>query len=70
MYNKVRNRHLIALHPPSNNAPAQMVQTYSINDLQSIGKACRSQLPPASAVQAMFQYELQRQTEVEHLFHV
>ncbi|KAK5109279.1 hypothetical protein LTR62_007153 [Meristemomyces frigidus] len=43
---------------------------YSEIDLQTIGKSCSMQLPPASAVQAMFMYELQRQTEVEKLFHV
>lgn len=44
------------------------VQQYSQTTLKTIGEQCRSRLPPAPAVQAMFLYEMQRQTEVERLF--
>ncbi|KAK1081694.1 hypothetical protein LTR33_004468 [Friedmanniomyces endolithicus] len=42
---------------------------YTIDELKSLGRACSNRLPPASAVQAMFLYEMQRQTEIEKLFH-
>ncbi|KAF2216475.1 hypothetical protein CERZMDRAFT_81573 [Cercospora zeae-maydis SCOH1-5] len=45
------------------------VQQYEPKDLVDIGKQCSNRLPPASAVQAMFLYEMQRQTESERLFH-
>ena len=41
---------------------------YEHNELMAIGKLCGSRLPPASAVQAMFLYEMQRETECEKLF--
>ena len=41
---------------------------YSVDELKTIGSASSTRLPPASAVQAMFLYEFQRQTEVEALF--
>lgn len=46
-----------------------MAPTYTNNELRSIGERCSNRLPPASAVQAMHSYELQRDTEVERLFH-
>ncbi|KAM3422930.1 hypothetical protein BST61_g413 [Cercospora zeina] len=45
------------------------IQQYEPEDLIHIGKQCNNRLPPASAVQAMFLYEMQRQTESERLFH-
>lgn len=45
--------------------PAQ----YSAQDLKVIGKQCGNRLPPATAVQAMFLYEMQREVEAERLFH-
>ncbi|KAK1058239.1 hypothetical protein LTR74_013525 [Friedmanniomyces endolithicus] len=50
-------------------APATMGTRYTIDELKSLGRACSNRLPPASAVQAMFLYEMQRQTEIEKLFH-
>ncbi|KAK0264323.1 hypothetical protein B0A54_06292 [Friedmanniomyces endolithicus] len=50
-------------------APATMSTRYTIDELKSLGRACSNRLPPASAVQAMFLYEMQRQTEIEKLFH-
>ncbi|KAK0288327.1 hypothetical protein LTR91_021910 [Friedmanniomyces endolithicus] len=50
-------------------APARMRTRYTIDELKSLGRACSNRLPPASAVQAMFLYEMQRQTEIERLFH-
>lgn len=46
----------------------KMPQRYTVYDLQSIGTQCHNRLPPASAVQAMYLYEMQRQSEVESLF--
>lgn len=45
-----------------------MVKQYSEYDLKEIGKQCGNRLPPASAVQAMFLYEMQRESELEKLF--
>ena len=45
-----------------------MASHYSPSELKDIGKQSRTKLPPASAVQAMFMYEMQRETEVESLF--
>ncbi|KAK4959194.1 hypothetical protein LTR10_003994 [Elasticomyces elasticus] len=53
---------------PSRGARAEMSCHYSIEELKSLGFSCSKRLPPASAVQAMFLYEMQRQSEVEHLF--
>ncbi|KAK5723356.1 hypothetical protein LTR15_005054 [Elasticomyces elasticus] len=53
---------------PSRGARAEMSSHYSIEELKSLGFSCSKRLPPASAVQAMFLYEMQRQSEVEHLF--
>lgn len=56
--------------PPSEDSlHAPAVQRYGAEDLVGIGRQCRNRLPPASAVQAMFLYELQRETEAERLFH-
>ena len=44
------------------------MQQYTESDLKKIGKQCGNRLPPASAVQAMFLYEMQRETELETLF--
>ena len=41
---------------------------YGEHRLREIGKQCGESLPPASAVQAMFLYEMQRQSEQERLF--
>jgi chromosome segregation ATPase len=41
---------------------------YDMNALKKIGTQCKSRLPPANAVQAMFLYEMQRQAEVQALF--
>ncbi|KAK4546417.1 hypothetical protein LTR36_002094 [Oleoguttula mirabilis] len=41
---------------------------YGAEELRHIGSICGQRLPPASAVQAMFQYELHRQSEAESLF--
>jgi chromosome segregation ATPase len=41
---------------------------YSDLALRDIGQQCAHKLPPASAVQAMFLYEMQRETEAEQLF--
>ncbi|KAK3684676.1 hypothetical protein LTR37_020043 [Vermiconidia calcicola] len=45
-----------------------MSRQYSDSRLRAIGKLCQNKLPPASAVQAMFLYEMQRETELEKLF--
>ena len=42
---------------------------YDQSDLKAIGAQCKNKLPPASAVQAMFLYEMQRESEVEARFH-
>ena len=42
---------------------------YTPHQLRQIGQKCGNRLPPASAVQAMFLYELQRESELESLFH-
>lgn len=42
--------------------------TYTPSQLKTIGQQCSQRLPPANAVQAMFLYEMQRQTESEQLF--
>ncbi|KAK4632196.1 hypothetical protein CLAFUW4_03287 [Fulvia fulva] len=44
-------------------------KTFTSTQLRRIGEVCSKRLPPASAVQAMFMYELQRESEVESLFH-
>ncbi|KAK3669339.1 hypothetical protein LTR78_010762 [Recurvomyces mirabilis] len=41
---------------------------YSAEELGTIGRICHGRLPPASIVQAMFMYELQRQADNEKLF--
>ena len=41
---------------------------YNADDLKAIGHMCSNRLPPASSVQAMFLYEMQRETELERLF--
>lgn len=46
---------------------AQQPITYTGDQLKAIGRTCAEHLPPASAVQAMFMYEMQRQTEAEQL---
>ena len=48
---------------------AAAVQHYDPEDLMGIGRQCSNRLPPASAIQAMFLYEMQRETEAERLFH-
>ncbi|SMY21609.1 unnamed protein product [Zymoseptoria tritici ST99CH_1A5] len=42
---------------------------YTGAELNSIGKQCSARLPPTSAVQAMFLYELQRKADDEKFFH-
>ena len=42
---------------------------YDATALKAIGTMCGNKLPPASSVQAVFLYEMQRQTEQERLFH-
>ncbi|KAI7090858.1 hypothetical protein KC356_g1145 [Hortaea werneckii] len=42
---------------------------YSGDELRRIGARCANRLPPASALQQMFEYELKRGTETEKLFH-
>ncbi|KAK5132011.1 hypothetical protein LTR08_000432 [Meristemomyces frigidus] len=49
-------------------AQSQTARHYGSDELKRIGDVCSTRLPPASAVQAMFAYELQRQSEVESLF--
>ncbi|KAF7189176.1 hypothetical protein HII31_09598 [Pseudocercospora fuligena] len=49
--------------------PASSFTTYNQNFLKQIGGKCADKLPPASAIQAMFLYEMQRETEAEKLFH-
>ena len=41
---------------------------YTAHELRRIRAVCSWRLPPASMVQAMFLYEMQRETEVESLF--
>jgi chromosome segregation ATPase len=45
-----------------------MGRQYDAESLRNIGERCINKLPPASAVQAMFLYEMQRETEAEKLF--
>lgn len=45
-----------------------MARNYTPTALRAIGEQCGGKLPPASAVQRMFLYELQRETEAEKLF--
>lgn len=45
-----------------------MAKQYSGAALKKIGEQCGHKLPPASAVQAMFMYEMQRESELERLF--
>lgn len=45
------------------------LKSYSVESLKGIESQCRGRLPPASAVQAMLLYELQRESETEKLFH-
>jgi hypothetical protein len=45
-----------------------MGRQYDAESLRGIGEQCINKLPPASAVQAMFLYEMQRETEAEKLF--
>jgi len=45
-----------------------MARHYTVTELKRIGDQCSNKLPPASAVQAMFLYEMQRETELESLF--
>ncbi|KAF2165283.1 hypothetical protein M409DRAFT_24662 [Zasmidium cellare ATCC 36951] len=52
--------------PPTHNASSMI--TYTPTALKIIGQQCSQRLPPANAVQAMFLYELQRQSESEQLF--
>lgn len=54
---------------PEDSFHAPVVQRYRAEDLVGIGRQCSNRLPPASAVQAMFLYELQRESEAERLFH-
>lgn len=54
---------------PSQVNDAAPIKQYEPEDLIHIGKQCSNRLPPASAVQAMFLYEMQRQSESESLFH-
>lgn len=53
----------------SSESEKKMVRTYSNDTLRTVGVQCGGKLPPASAVQAMFLYEMQRETEAERLFH-
>ncbi|CZT19707.1 uncharacterized protein RCC_05559 [Ramularia collo-cygni] len=55
-------------HGASPDSKSKSPSTYTSESLKKIGESCKNRLPPASAVQAMFLYELQRQTEVEKLF--
>ncbi|EME86818.1 uncharacterized protein MYCFIDRAFT_77366, partial [Pseudocercospora fijiensis CIRAD86] len=64
------------LSNPNNNSagstsatPASSFTTYNQDFLKQVGVKCANKLPPASAIQAMFLYEMQRQTEAEKLFH-
>lgn len=43
-------------------------KTFTPTQLRRIGEVCSKCLPPASTVQAMFMYELQRESEAESLF--
>jgi len=48
---------------------ATMATKYSPERLKQLRELCETRLPPASAVQAMFLYELEREKENEKLFH-
>ena len=48
--------------------PTVEAKTFTSTQLRRIGEVCSKRLPPASTVQAMFMYELQRESEVESLF--
>lgn len=57
--------------PPPPRVPATKTTplvTYNPTEFKTIGQQCARRLPPANAVQAMFLYEMQRQTEEEQLF--
>lgn len=54
---------------PGTRLGSAAVQHYVPEDLMGIGRQCSNRLPPASAIQAMFLYEMQRETEAERLFH-
>lgn len=56
---------LAAFHVPT----ANMAAKYSPERLKQLRDLCETRLPPASAVQAMFLYELEREKENEKLFH-
>lgn len=45
-----------------------MGRSYETTSLKEIGKRCSNRLPPASTVQAIFQYELHREADVEARF--
>ena len=53
----------------TNPVAVNMAVHYDPSHLKAIGTQCKNKLPPASAVQAMYLYELQRESEVEALFH-
>ncbi|KAK4505179.1 hypothetical protein PRZ48_003142 [Zasmidium cellare] len=56
--------------PPSGGQPSSgTIRTYAPAELRTIGRQCSQRLPPANAVQAMFLYEMQRESESEQLFH-
>ncbi|CAK3860227.1 Hypothetical predicted protein [Lecanosticta acicola] len=55
--------------PPPAPASSPPIAQYTPHQLRKIGEQCGNRLPPASAVQSMFLYEMQRQTELESLFH-
>lgn len=57
-----------SLSPSSTSAYTPPPTMYTATALKTIGQKCSERLPPASAVQAMFLYEMQRQTEEEQLF--
>lgn len=46
-----------------------MAQKYSQEELKTLREQCKARLPPASAMQAMYLYELEREAENEKLFH-
>ncbi|KAI5357806.1 hypothetical protein Slin14017_G118190 [Septoria linicola] len=52
----------------TNTSHSGEIRRYQVEDLIDIAKQCSGRLPPASAVQAMFLYEMQRETESERLF--
>ena len=45
-----------------------MGRTYNTSSLKEIGARCATKLPPASTVQAMFLYEIQREADVQASF--